>query len=429
MLDSKITVLLVLPESRERSQLSLLLKDLEYAVHICPDPLEAIKEMGRSHYSLAIVDQEQPGFNGTELVRQMRRLRTPCHIVMLTTEDAADQLEAPSSYGLSEVIYRPIQPRRLTSRLEIILKKPLPPATTAENKNKKEGKSVEKSAVFQSPAIADGLTRTPFESLSSESYQAAFLVAHSHLGRELMRKLWEARTFKHTFLVRGENGSEFELTARELNTMGGFGRQFPIQLQPEDLVDTDFLDTHQAQAELRGLTGRMIIVEDAANFNEQQREVLLGYLEANKASTKRQLRFVICITGSEEDYDAESWSWIKTVQTMSEACVDIAPLRDRQADIPAYARKLFYEITSIHPFLSVREFEDAAIDCLTDYKWPGNYMQLITVMRSALANCHSRILTLHQLQPHLVEANIARHLMESVADEKLLYPDFAAANG
>ena len=424
MTDSKTSVLLVLPESRERSQLSLILRDMDYIVHTCPDPLEAIGEMGRNAYSLAIVDQEQPGFSGSELVRQMRRLRTPCHIVMLTTDEEAEALGSPSAHGLSEFIYRPIQPRRLTSRLEIILKKPLPPASAA-----KKTKPAKKEGVKKMPSLSESLTRTPFQSVSSETYNASFLVAHSHLGRELLRQLWQTRNFKHSVVLRGETGSEFELVARELNTMAGFNRQFPIQLQSEDLRDTEFLDTHQAQAELRGQTGRMIIIEDAANFDERQRDALLDYLESNRDSKKRQLRFVICITGNEEDYDADCWCWIKKVQALAEATIEIAPLRDRQADIPAYARKIFYEITSIHPFLSVRDFEDAAIDCLTDYKWPGNYMNLITVMRSALANCHTPSLTLHQIQPHLVESNIARHLMESVADEKLLYPDFAAANG
>jgi signal transduction histidine kinase/ActR/RegA family two-component response regulator len=87
-----------------------MLENLGYKVTIKSDSTSALEEFKSepSRYALLVTDQNMPNFPGTELAMKMREIRPDLKVIIIT--GFADNLseEALTSYGISEVILKPM---------------------------------------------------------------------------------------------------------------------------------------------------------------------------------------------------------------------------------------------------------------------------------------------------------------------------------
>ncbi|MEM9226608.1 MAG: response regulator, partial [Verrucomicrobiota bacterium] len=399
MSDKEENVLLVLPESTERSKLSLLMRELGSAVHLCPDPHEAVRVMGSNRYGMAIVDYEQPGFSGIEVIKQFNRIRARSRIVLLAPGDLEGKTPNAYEIGAIEIIFRPIAVGELMKRIKVILSKPIPPYNKSLTTSHPFEMLPKRSSLPQAPA-----KRQSSGTVMDETYRPSFLAAKSTPGYDFLQQIWSTRMFDSLITITGEEGSEFELAVRELNAASGSALTFPYIIKYPDLQDTEYLNNLNAKVELRGVAGGIALIQDATQLEPQARAHVLDFIRKKRNQQKCHLRLALGIIGNEEDYDSDVWSWVMEIKTEAEANLSISPMRNRQADVVEYVRKLFYDMTTLHHNLPVREIEEPALDCLRTYKWPGNFDQIVCVIRSAVANCPARSMALHHVEPMLKEA-------------------------
>lgn len=87
----------------------------EYQVDEVKDGFDALRLMPRTDYDLVITDINMPDINGLELIRAVRQqprfIHTP--LIVITTNDRAQDVERALKLGASAVITKPFRPEAL----------------------------------------------------------------------------------------------------------------------------------------------------------------------------------------------------------------------------------------------------------------------------------------------------------------------------
>lgn len=402
------TVLLVIQDARDRSKISLLLREMGTNVVSCPDPQEAITKLAgnESDITAAIVESDMPGYSGSNLIRELAKVNETCNLVLLTGEERVK--DARLDVLRVHQISRTLSPREMMGILQVVIRKP------ASRKRPKSRPQI--------PINRDGNDKAE---APTTFYNPSFLTAKAPPSKALVEKLWHSRNFEDLVVLTGEAGSEFELVVREMNVLSGTGDSFPIHVSRNDLIKSDYLESLNAQTYLRESAPPILYIHEIDDLEPVYQESLEKFILSIKQSSKRHVRIVMSSIETADHQSQEAKRWLKQLISEADAHFRIPPLRDRSADISHIVRKTFSDLTTLHPFVNARSIEDSAMDYLCKWIWKGNYSELVNVLRTAIAICPVRSIELGHIQPLMGESTSSTDLLENAADEKLLYPDFA----
>lgn len=118
-----MNILLVEDNKFYNHYVTTLLKEGNYAVHSTDSALAALQCVNQYHIDIAIIDIGLPDMNGLQLVSQLRTLRHPFPIIMLTActawQDKVDGLEA----GADDYLVKPFQKNELLARLNALMRR------------------------------------------------------------------------------------------------------------------------------------------------------------------------------------------------------------------------------------------------------------------------------------------------------------------
>ncbi len=77
----------------------------------------ALAELTRASYDLALLDWMLPALDGLAIVRQLRRLRRPTLVLMLTARDAEEDVVAGLRAGADDYLVKPFRMAELAARI------------------------------------------------------------------------------------------------------------------------------------------------------------------------------------------------------------------------------------------------------------------------------------------------------------------------
>lgn len=72
-------------------------------------------------FDLVITDHHMPRMNGLELVRQLRGVQYPGHIIVFTSEIARDVARDYGELGVDRILYKPIFPAELRQAIDEVM--------------------------------------------------------------------------------------------------------------------------------------------------------------------------------------------------------------------------------------------------------------------------------------------------------------------
>ncbi|MFL5401538.1 MAG: sigma-54 interaction domain-containing protein, partial [Gemmatimonadales bacterium] len=197
-------------------------------------------------------------------------------------------------------------------------------------------------------------------------------------------------------LITGESGTGKELVAAAIHDAGGRkGRPFVTvncAAIPRDLVESEMFG-HERGA-FTGATERRIgrfelahegtlFLDEVGDLSHEAQAKLLRTLETGElqrigaetvtridarvvAATNRQLDDAVSNGGFREDLFFR----------LNVFPIHLPPLRQRLEDLPALVTHLAERLRPRHPI----SFNDAALEALTSYSWPGNIRELANVI-------------------------------------------------
>lgn len=393
-------MLLAIPDDGERSKLQGLLERIGAEVVVASSVRHAIERLRQRDVFLAIVKDDLNGYDGMGLLRLMARANPSCRLVLLSGKKTVDsgQLSELGAYQ----IHRNTEARRLLQQICEISTRSAPGAPEAKPAPKQ-------------PVERSSQTRMPFALTRPNQVTPYFLTAESPASKALLTKLWNMRHFRGLVVMTGEPGVEFEQAACELNRFFDGGRGLPVFLNRNDF------EAENPPEATACPSGRPVFyyIHEGSEFDGETRDRVNAFVNRalQPGSTER---LVVSCSIHAENETRETRRWLADLASRASMAVAIPPLRERQADIPVIIQKLFHNLTVLHPFVTVRSIDPEALSHMANHPWPGNFAQLVTVLRAAMAICSTRRLGLEQIQRYLGDDTTSLHFLESAADEILL---------
>lgn len=110
----KGTVLLVDDEEGILDSLETALED-DFAVLRARSASEALRHLARIWPNLVFLDLMMPGMTGFNLLREIRQMKVPCRIVMLTVSAREENREEARSLGVDAYLLKPFDVRSIVA--------------------------------------------------------------------------------------------------------------------------------------------------------------------------------------------------------------------------------------------------------------------------------------------------------------------------
>ncbi|MET0262843.1 MAG: hypothetical protein ABW223_08085 [Rariglobus sp.] len=361
--------LLCIPDARLRSLFSLLLTDSDAQVTSCHDTDEFQRVLVTRFYDLCAITlgatADMAGF-----IKTVRYLSPDTRILLIANKDDVEEIIPLFPLGLSEVLLQPINPKKAISAIHKLVAPREEPTTGALDEQ-----GAEASAGAQ----------------SGSSHRTQHIVARSPLMRALVSQLWQARQEGLGIILRGEQGSEFELIAREYQAMCGDPNGYLHVLSLHE-VTSEGLATAASLDRLNDGVPRTFLIKDLELLPAAQQGQLLDFLRLAKRRRDRDrpLRFVFTVADCDEHGRSLELPFIEEMLFVVPVVVKVPALRDRKQDIEPLARKLLLDLTAIYPEYRVRAFKAGVIDWISGRLWRGNHDEFIAYLRQVIMECPSR---------------------------------------
>jgi two-component system, OmpR family, response regulator len=107
-----------------REVLARGLRESGYTVDAVPDGLQAVSFLRIYEYEVAVLDWRMPGLSGLDVLRQMRRNRSPTPVLMLTARDAPADRVTGLDHGADDYLIKPFDFGELLARIRALQRRP-----------------------------------------------------------------------------------------------------------------------------------------------------------------------------------------------------------------------------------------------------------------------------------------------------------------
>jgi DNA-binding NtrC family response regulator len=375
------SVLLVIPDKQSRSMLSLLLRDIDFQIDSCPDPVEAFEQTGRKNYGLVILAYEQSLTQSDQWVLRMRKSRPQTAILLMVRKDDLEFVLPLFPLGIADVLVYPFNPKTVVAKLRRF-------AIGEEAK----------------PPPVSGATTSPFASSSLLHFEPHLLTGHGEAFHKLKEGIASTRAAKTGVLLRGEPGCEFELVMREIAAINGDAHGYPMVFDASE-IDADLLSSLDAQNRLEEGAPLTVYISRVDRVGEETRRVILDFLRGvnrRQRANPRSVLLVLSYAHTEAEAAEHSSTFVEELLFFISHEIVQPPLRERREDIPLLARRILLDLIHLNPAVRVRSIDQSAFFSLTNRSWRGNYAELVSVLRRAVLACAHRLLRMEHIDPYLV---------------------------
>lgn len=374
-------ILVVDDDPLVRRELVRLFADQAYAVESVAGVEEAVAQLRRLRFSLAVVDLRLPGRDGIALIDEIRGHWPDIDVIMVTGHGSIKDAVNAMSHGACDFITKPVQHQELL-------------------------KATQKALEHRRLVRDNASLRTDNEYLRrelSERHSFANMVSCSPIMRELFSMIEILASSDATVVIVGESGTGKELAARAIHFQGKRrdGRFVPINCAavPESLLESELFGyergaftgaVHDRVGKLELANGGTLFLDEVESIPLGMQAKLLRVLEeraierlgSNRriavdmrvvAATNQDLRDVVSAGQMREDF----YYRINVVP------LHLPPLRDRLADIPVLVED-FLSRSSTAREKGVERLAHRAQAKLGSYHWPGNIRELRNVLERAV---------------------------------------------
>jgi DNA-binding NtrC family response regulator len=323
-------ILVVDDEVGIRELLSEILRDEGHQVRLAQNATEARQIRGRLRPDLVLLDIWMPDTDGITLLKEWAstgQLTMP--VVMMSGHGTIDTAVEATRIGAYAFLEKPIALQKLLSTVGTALKQGVPKAVAP-------------------PVLA--------------------VVGKSAPAETLRGQLERLRNLKSPALLVGEPGTGTEQCARLLHQAN------TAWVAPEDYAVLDHPENNLVGQAAEGI---LFLAEVSGLSPLQQKTLLsqLGRLERYNTRTVSTTSVALPERVAAGQFDARLYSLLAGV------VVRVPALRERAEDVPELANLILSRAVEAKE-VSARSLNTAALNALRNYHWPGNLMQLESVVRT-----------------------------------------------
>ncbi|HYW32257.1 MAG TPA: sigma-54 dependent transcriptional regulator [Gemmatimonas sp.] len=404
-----------------RELLVELLIDAGHEVTAVPNGAEALVRMRTPEsYDVLLTDLMMPGIGGEAVLSAMRERAAEVPVIVMTAFGTIDSAVRLVRAGAFDYVTKPVATAELLHALERAVREV----------------SARRAPVFSEPALAvaprAGASATTGTSITS-------IVAESETMREMVALAERIAPSPHPVLLTGESGTGKEVLALAIHTFSKRGPFVVVNCGaiPQQLIEAELFGHERgaftgADRERTGLIeaahGGTLFLDEIGELPLALQPALLRFVETGevrRVGATRLRRFdVRVIAATHRDLESEmdegrfreDLYWRLNVLPL-----DVAPLRERPADVLPLARHFLAEMGCTRPL------DVATTALLASYAWPGNVRELRNAMHRAAAFGTGASITPADLPPRLREANRVAALVAQASQQQLALRDVERA--
>ncbi len=374
MNNQAVSILVVDDEFSVRDSLYNWFKNEGYRADTAENGAEALKKLQEGPRDIVLVDIKMPGMDGMELQKHIKKIDSTIIVIIITAYATVDTAVEAMKEGAFDYLSKPIDP----DKLSILIR----------------------NAVNQRRLVAENIQlRQKVEELSLQDE----IVGESPQIKKILEMIDTVAKTDATVLIRGESGTGKELVAQAIHGKSN-RRYFPIisincGAFPEGLLESELFGhekgaftgaQYKRKGKLEMANGGTIFFDEIGNITVKMQMDLLRVIETKQFTPLGSNKVVnvdfriIAATNSDlEKKVAEKDFREDLYYRLNVFSIQIPPLRERPADIPAiahyflekYARSMNKDVTDISP---------EAMRVLAQYSWPGNIRELRNTIERAL---------------------------------------------
>ena len=363
----KPAVLVVEDDPAFLATLVTLLEAEGYAVESAGSSGEALERLAERAFPIVVSDIYLDSRTGLDVLRRARAVEPQCNVILITGKGSLDTVLESTRAGAFDYLAKPFPLEKL--------------ATSVRNA----------AAAWQESRRATAATE---QRSNVEAGRAPELVGNSEAMVEVYKFISRVADADSTVLLQGETGTGKERVARMIHDSGSrHAARFVV-------VDCGAMQATLLEAELfgsmrgaytgadRDRTGLLESAEGGTVFLDEIGEMelafqqrLLRFLQEREvrplgssisrrvdvrviAASNRDLRQMVV----EKKFREDLWYRLQV------ACLTIAPLRQRAADIPLLIEHFLEQLRQ--KFGRAVRLSEGAMEAAVRYSWPGNVRQL-----------------------------------------------------
>jgi len=396
-----------------RTHLGELLEGMDeaHAFYDAIEPLlKAVRKLDKRDYVFYDLQLE-------DVLWAFERLYKACKKTNLVTfepqtkETSINHNQCPA--GVDHYLLLPSNPERARLRIHSTLQAVVKQAQerSAQRARKPKRKRVAKASTPEAKSAP-----RPKADLPETPMLARYLHARSEIMRVLLFDI-EAAAGKHPIIVlKGDEGAEFELLAREINFRGN-GDAAPLHMiNPLQFDSEDFT----ALKRIRPKDDRpeFIYLGTCADWTAKTateiEAFLIDRLDADAPSPH------LVFAAPEEAEATLPKEVLRVAKRLEERAhpLEIPSLADRPEDMRVIALSIFSTLRMAHPFMRTHALDADALDFLERKREDFDYSRLTRLIRNAMALGKNTRITAETMKSLSDDSPVTQHLIESLADEE-----------
>jgi DNA-binding NtrC family response regulator len=385
------TILFVDDETTLRTFLAKTLRRDGYEVLEAESLASAWDVLNTQWVDIVILDRLLPDGEGLALLKELHKSDSQVPVIMLTAHGAIDNAVAAMQMGAYDYMTKPVDTEALRARLRRI------------------------SETISLRQELDHLRK------QSRFDDEQWIIGQTPTMTRVAREIEQVAPTNATVLITGDSGTGKEVVARVIHRQSRrFDRPFrPINCAaiPDHLLENELFG-HEANAytgagkQRKGLfevtDGGTLFLDEISCMRPEMQAKLLRVLQertirrlggANDVSVDIRL-----LSATNQDLEKAIRDGLfrqDLFYRLSVVQIHLPPLRERIADIPAFAA-VFLDQFNREMGKSIQGVSPAALSALRNHTWPGNIRELRNVLERAAVFCEAEQIELSHLPRDIV---------------------------
>ena len=398
------TILVADDDRAIRMVLNQALIRLGHEVRMTGDAATLWRWVADGEGDLVITDVIMPDENGLDLIPRIKKLRPELRIIVMSAQNTLLTAIKATERGAFEYLPKPFDLRELVSVVERALATPRDGSTP--------------------PAEDDTEDQLP-------------LIGRSPAMQEIYRVVARLMGTDLTVMIMGESGTGKELVARALHNYGK-RRAAPfvainMAAIPRELIESELFGhekgaftgaTSRGMGRFEQAQGGTLFLDEIGDMPIEAQTRLLRVLQegeftavGGRVPIRADVRIIAATHHDLRQLIRQGLFREDLFYRLNVAPLRLPPLRERTSDIPALVRH--FVSLSVREGLPMKRLDDAAMERLQSYRWPGNIRELENLLRRLAALYSQEVIGIGIIDAELADATPPGNLSEAPSGEGL----------